>query len=153
MPSRDLSLLHPDLQPLAEEFLRLCEEQGIAVMITSTWRDPREQAALYAQGRCSLDDVNNARADAGLAPITESQNRIVTRARAGQSEHETVDAAGNPASTAFDACPRYSAGDGYPSDTDPRWQTMGAIGTALGLNWYGSPGAPFKEYPHFSLPR
>ena len=33
----------------------------------------------------------------------------------------------------------------------PHWQLMGEIGAALGLNWYGRPDAPFREFPHFEL--
>ena len=28
---------------------------------------------------------------------------------------------------------------------------VGKIGMALGLNWYGRPDAPFREFPHFEL--
>jgi len=31
------------------------------------------------------------------------------------------------------------------------WQTLGRIGMELGLNWYGEPGAKFREFPHFQL--
>ena len=151
MPSRDIGLLHPSLQAAAVAFIQGCAAQGVEAMIICTWRNPVEQAALYAQGRAETEEVNAIRADAGMAPITDGANHVVTRAKPGQSAHENVED-GHPASLAFDACPVYRRGEPFPGETDPRWQVMGAVGMALGLNWYGRPGAPFKEYPHFQAP-
>ena len=145
MASRSLEHLHPALRQMVEEFLRECEAQGLDVLITCTWRSGIEQDQLYAQGRTK-------------------PGRIVTRARAGQSKHNNM-LDGEPASLAFDVVPlRHgkpvwgTAGDGIDNDpTDDHkddlelWQRIGEIGMRLGLNWYGRPGAPFREFPHFEL--
>lgn len=130
MASRSIEDLHPDLQPLCRQFLAQADEQGIDVLITCTYRSNAEQTALYAQGR--------------TAP-----GRIVTNAKAGQSAHNfTLD--GKPAAKAFDVVPLV---DGKPQwdARHPAWQDLGKIGTKLGLNWYGAPGARFPEFPHFEL--
>lgn len=145
MASRRIEDLHPKLQPIAREFLSRCQAAGFAVLITCTYRPLDEQAALYAQGRTK-------------------PGPIVTKAKPGQSRHNNV-IDGKPAALAFDVVPlRHgkpvwgAAGNGI--DTDPRdddqddlelWQRVGAIGEAVGLNWYGRPGAPFREFPHFEL--
>lgn len=152
MSSRKIQHLHPEMQPLARAFLAECDVQfgpsDIDVILTSTWRSYAEQDVLYAQGRTT-------------------PGKIVTKAKGGQSKHNHTLIDGTPASLAFDAVALRSGiaiwgtkGDGIdldPSDdrTDDLevWQRMGAIGVKLGLHWYGSPGAPFKEYPHMEHPR
>lgn len=49
--SRDMTLLRQDVEANARVFLRLCEEEGLPVLITQTVRDDEYQAYLYAQGR------------------------------------------------------------------------------------------------------
>ena len=49
--SRDLSLLREDVRTNVHAWLRLCEEEGLPVLITQTVRDDEYQAYLYAQGR------------------------------------------------------------------------------------------------------
>lgn len=80
MPSRKIEDLHPAVEPLCRLFLALCEERGIRAMVTSTLRTEAEQLALFAQGRKGLKTVNELRAEAGLPPITDKKNRIVTYA-------------------------------------------------------------------------
>ncbi len=130
MPSRRIEDLHPDLQPLCRAFLAQAAAQGIDVLITCTYRSNAEQNALYAQGRTT-------------------SGPIVTRAKGGQSAHNFM-LEGKPAAKAFDVVPLVN-GKPQWSARHPAWQTLGAIGTALGLNWYGRPGSRFLEYPHFQL--
>lgn len=49
--SRDLSLLRDDVEANLRILLRLCEAEGLPVLITQTVRDDEYQAYLYAQGR------------------------------------------------------------------------------------------------------
>jgi peptidoglycan L-alanyl-D-glutamate endopeptidase CwlK len=139
MASRSLADLHPDLRSLAERFVVRCAERQVDVLIVCTYRSDAEQEALYAQGR--------------TAP-----GAIVTRARAGQSAHNAT-LGGKPAARAFDAVPLLH---GKPIWEDPRdadtdwsndfgWRIMGEVGAELGLDWYGRPGASFREAPHFQL--
>ena len=130
MASRKIEDLHPDLQPIAREFLRRCEAAGLNILVTCTYRSDEEQNALYAQGR------------------TKKGPRV-TNARAGQSAHNfTLN--GKPAARAFDIVPMIG-GKCMWDAKHPHWQVAGKIGMELGLNWYGRPGAPFKEFPHFQL--
>jgi len=130
MASRKISDLHPDLQPICEAFTEEAQRQGIDFILTCTFRSNNEQDALYAQGR--------------TAP-----GAIVTRAKGGKSAHNfTIN--GNPASKAFDVVPM-DAGKPVWNDGHPSWKKLGRIGQNLGLNWYGSPTAPFREFPHFQL--
>ncbi|MDF0606648.1 M15 family metallopeptidase [Neisseriaceae bacterium TC5R-5] len=130
MPSRKIEDLHPDLQPICREFLRRCEAAGLDILITCTWRSGEEQNQLYAQGR-------------------SKPGARVTNAKAGQSAHNhTIQ--GRPAARAFDIVPMV-AGKPMWDAQHPAWQQAGQIGMALGLNWYGRPNAPFREFPHFEL--
>ncbi|WP_019100192.1 M15 family metallopeptidase [Chromobacterium haemolyticum] len=132
MPSRRIEDLHPALQPLCGQFLERCQAAGLDILITCTWRSGQEQDQLYAQGR--------------TAPGAK-----VTNARAGQSAHNaTLD--GKPAARAFDIVPKVNGKPEWNAD-HPHWQIAGRIGMELGLNWYGRPGAPFREFPHFELPK
>lgn len=130
MASRKIEDLHPQLRLVAQQFLTECEKQGLHVFLVCTYRSGEEQNRLYAQGR--------------TAP-----GKIVTRAKAGQSAHNfTLD--GKPAAKAFDIGVlldgKYDA-----AGVSPDWSKAGVIGQALGLEWYGRPGAPFREMPHFQL--
>lgn len=131
MPSRKIEDLHPALQPICREFLRRCESAGLDILITCTYRSASEQDELYAQGR-------------------SKPGRIVTKAKGGKSSHNATKIDGTPASLAFDVVPLVY---GKPTwdEKHPHWQEAGRIGMELGLNWYGRPGAPFREFPHFEL--
>jgi peptidoglycan L-alanyl-D-glutamate endopeptidase CwlK len=139
--SRLLTDLHPDLQPLAERFLARCAERQVDVLIVCTYRSNEEQDRLYAQSRTT-------------------PGPRVTDARAGQSAHNFV-IDGKPAAKAFDAVPLLY---GKPIWEDPRdkdkdwtndfgWRVMGEVAAEVGLDWYGRPGAIFREAPHFQLKR
>ncbi|OQS34275.1 peptidase M15 [Chromobacterium haemolyticum] len=130
MASRKIEDLHPDLQPLCREFVRRCEAAGVTALITTTYRSGAEQDELYAQGR------------------TKPGPRV-TNARAGQSAHNVM-IQGKPAARAFDVVPTIGGKPMWDAK-HPHWQVMGKIGMELGLNWYGRPNAPFREFPHFEL--
>ena len=142
MASRSLADLHPLLQPLAMEFLKLAELQGIHVIITCTFRSPEEQAREYARGRTVSSGID-------VVPVIRPLGRVVTRAKPGQSAHNFM-LNNKPASKAFDVVPVVN-GKATWNDKDPAWQKLGKIGMDLGLNWYGAPGSPFKEFPHLQL--
>lgn len=121
--SRRLDDLLPYVEQLAREFLDRCKDEGIDVLVTSTYRDHESQNALYAQGRTK-------------------PGRKVTNAKGGQSYHNWR--------VAFDVVPLR---DGKPvwgtSGEDGKlWQAIGAIGVEVGLEWAGN-WKSFKEYPHF----
>lgn len=133
--SRKIEDLHPKVAKMCQEFIKKCDEQGIDILVTSTYRDGESQNALYAQGRTK-------------------PGRIVTNAKAGQSFHNWR--------VAFDVVPLRNgkpvwgtSGNGIdndPSDDDKDdlelWQRVGAIGKSVGLEWAGE-WKKFREFPHF----
>lgn len=154
--SRNIEDLHKDLQPLCRAMIEKAHSEGLALLITCTYRSNDEQARLYQLGRTINSGIDDT--------IARPFGRTVTNAKAGESAHNfTID--GKPAAKAFDIVPLRNGrpvwgtkGDGLdsgPSDdaTDDLelWQRLGKIGTDLGLNWYGLPTAPFREFPHFQL--
>jgi len=116
--SRDIKDLHPHVRTLVERFLAKCAEEGIDVIITSTYRDMESQAALYAQGRTT-------------------PGKIVTNAKAGQSWHNYR--------LAFDFCPIIN-GKAQWSDTK-LFTRCGEIAESVGLEWAGR-WKSFKELAH-----
>lgn len=133
--SRKLEDLHPRVQRMCLLFKQRCQEEGILILVTSTFRDHEAQAALYAQGRTK-------------------PGRTVTNARPGESFHQYR--------LAFDVVPvrngkpvwgtRGNGIDDDPTDdaTDELelWQQIGEIGESCGLEWAGRWTA-FREFPHF----
>jgi len=153
MASRQISDLALDLQPLATEWVRRCEAKGIKVLITCTARSYQEQLALYAQGRNPLEFTNSLRKKAGLAPITEKENKSkVTWTM--NSKHITNlldDDKNNDKSLAWD----FVILDGKTAKWDIKvdvnknkisdYEEAGKIAEELGLEWGGrwkSPDAP-----------
>lgn len=116
--SRRISDLHPKVQILAESFLEACAEEGIDVIITSTYRDAESQNALYAQGR------------------TSPGNRV-TNAKAGQSWHNYQ--------LAFDFCPIVNGKADWNNIS--LFVRCGEIGESVGLEWAGR-WTTFKELAH-----
>jgi peptidoglycan L-alanyl-D-glutamate endopeptidase CwlK len=133
--SRKIEDLHPHVKTLCEQFIKACEDAGLDVLITSTYRDHESQAELYAQGRTK-------------------PGKIVTNAPPGKSWHNWR--------VAFDIVPlRHGkpvwgiSGNGIddnPSDDEfddlELWLRIGAIGKSVGLEWAGD-WKSFKEFPHF----
>ena len=129
MPSRKIEDLHPDLQPLAKEFIRLCALKQCDVLIICTYRSNEEQAELYSQGR-------------------SKPGKIVTHAPPGSSKHNfTVD--GKPAAKAFDVVPLVD-GKAEWNTGSPKWKIIGEVARFLRLQW-GGDWASFKDYPHVEL--
>lgn len=129
MASRKLSDLAPDVRILAERFLDACDDNGIEVLVTCTYRSGIEQAELYAQGRTA-------------------KGKIVTNAKPGESLHNLL-LNGQPGARAFDVVPMVNGKPIWDAE-HPHWQRLGEIGRALGLEWAGD-WKRFKEFPHFQL--
>jgi peptidoglycan L-alanyl-D-glutamate endopeptidase CwlK len=121
--SRKIEDLHPTLQAKCRAHIAACEEAGISLIITSTYRSPEEQAVLYAQGR--------------TAP-----GKIVTKAKPGQSMHNYR--------LAYDVVPLRNGKPvwGTTGEDATLWQQVGALGVAQGLEWAGN-WVKFKESAHF----
>ncbi len=121
---RDITLCHPRLQKLAAELVHKCAAQDLKIKIGETFRTVAEQDALYAQGRTK-------------------PGSIVTNARGTSysSFHQW--------GTAFDI---YRAdGQGAYNESSKFFERVGAIGTAIGLEWGGN-WKSIVDKPHFQLP-
>lgn len=116
--SRNINDLLPKVAAMCSEFINRCKNEGIDVLITSTYRDAAAQTALFEQGRTK-------------------PGKIVTRARAGQSYHNWR--------VAFDFVPIVN-GKAVWNDND-LWQRCGEIAEGVGLEWAGR-WVKFKEMPH-----
>lgn len=118
--SRSLDELIPQAKERVDKFIALCKENGIDLLVTSTYRDMESQTALYNQGR--------------TAP-----GKIVTNAHAGESFHNYR--------CAVDVVPLVN-GKPQWDDSDPVWAKVGELGKQAGLEWAGE-WHSFKELAHF----
>ena len=119
--SRDITLLHPEVQAIIPKFLEECKKQGLIVKTTDTVRTKQEQDDLYAQGRTK-------------------PGKIVTWVKYPYSNHNW--------GMAFDIC--RNDGKGAYNDSDGWFAKVGQIGKKFGLTWGGEwKGTPDK--PHFEL--
>ncbi|MDE2371056.1 MAG: M15 family metallopeptidase [Burkholderiales bacterium] len=117
---KNIATLQPQVRPLARALVQKAALGGIGIRIISGLRTYEEQEALYAQGR--------------TAP-----GPIVTKARAGQSNHNF--------GIAFDV--GVFEGNRYLGSS-PKYKAVGALGIDLGLEWGGSWKSIVDE-PHFQL--
>lgn len=116
--SRALSDLHPKVMQMALRFIAACKDQGIDIIITSTYRSMEAQAQLYAQGRSTT-------------------GKRVTNAKPGFSMHNHR--------LAFDFAPMKS---GKIDWADVKlFKRCGEIAVACGLTWGGN-FESFVDYPH-----
>jgi peptidoglycan L-alanyl-D-glutamate endopeptidase CwlK len=118
--SRSLDDLIPQARERVDKFIALCKENGIDLLVTSTYRDMESQTALYNQGR--------------TAP-----GKIVTNAHAGESFHNYR--------CAVDVVPLVN-GKPQWDGSDPVWAKVGELGKQAGLEWAGE-WHSFKELAHF----
>lgn len=143
MLSRDISKLNPVVYKMATRLLASAEKAGLGLSITSAVRTRAEQAAIFAQGRRPLSEVNGLRSEAGLAPITEAENKIVTRAAV--SVHEF--------GCAFDVALRKDGSVYWDVKADingneiPDYEEIGKMGEEAGLKWGGRFG--IRDLCHF----
>ena len=119
-----ISELHAAVQPLARETLQRAMNMGIPLVVTQAYRDPAEQARLYAQGRTT-------------------PGPIVTKAPPGWSWHEYR--------LAFDVAvlDQATGRATWPND-NALWEQIGAAGKAAGLEW-GGDWTGIVDRPHFQL--
>lgn len=116
--SRNIDDLHPAVARMCREFVKRCDEAGIDVIITSTYRSNEEQAALYAQGR------------------TKAGPRV-TNAAPGQSWHNWR--------CAFDFVPMVNGKADW--NNIMTFGKCGEIAESVGLEWAGR-WRKFKELAH-----
>lgn len=153
MVSRDVKDCTPSLQAKIKAFMIATLSAGIPLVLTCTARTVKEQRALYAQGRELLFDVNALREMAGLPPIKNEQNKIVTWTLASKHIIDLDD--GNPDNDKSRAVDFAIAPGGKPvwdvkvdvnKDNEPDYIQAGKIAEACGLRWGGRFRKP--DMPH-----
>ncbi|MDA8155911.1 MAG: M15 family metallopeptidase [Actinomycetota bacterium] len=133
--SRDPNELVEPVRQRLETLRADAAREGIDFIITYTMRTDAEQHALFAQGRKGLNEVNRLRTYAGLAPIKQSENRVVTKLF--KSVHQF--------GCAFDIA---IVKDGKPDWADTAsYEKLGELGESIGLRWGGR--FKFRDLCHF----
>lgn len=127
-----LSGLLPELAEKAREHLRRCDVKGIHIALTSGWRSPEQQIALYMKGREKGPD--------GQFHIIRP-HEVVTNAMPSQAPHCR--------GAAYDVCPVVNEKAAW--DRLDLFQAIADCAHDLGLTWGGS-WPRFKDLPHFELP-
>lgn len=121
MASRSIEDLLPPVAARCRQFIRKCDEAGIDVIITSTYRSIEEQNNLYQKGR------------------SRPGNRI-TNAKGGDSFHNWR--------VAFDFAPLKHGKIDW-NDVD-LFKRCGEIAESCGLEW-GGRWAKFRDFPHCQM--
>jgi len=120
--SRDINELNPKVAKLCTKLIEACKNEGIDILITSTYRDAESQNALYAQGRTTA-------------------GKRVTNAKAGQSFHNWR--------CAFDFVPIVNGKARW--DDSAAYSLCGNIGEDLGFEWAGRWSGKLKETAHMQF--
>lgn len=167
MASRRIEDLHPAVEPMCRRFLEICKERGIRVVVTSTLRTEAEQIALFAQGRKSINIVNEFRHEAGLPAVSERENRIVTRALTSihqfgcafdvvlvkpviPAKAEARKKMDSPLKTTEKRVVAvWDVKADINSNDIPDYEEIGIVGESVGLTWGGR--FRFRDYCHFQF--
>lgn len=128
--------LYPELRALAKELIiRLEQEKGIKLRVTSGFRSYKEQNELYAKGR-----TTQQLRDKGITDVEGRPDKSkVTNALGGTSFHNF--------GLAIDIV---EIKDGKALWTNDNWETIGAFGESVGWEW-GGRWKSFLDRPHFQV--
>jgi hypothetical protein len=125
-----LNSLKPSVLPFFTGFITKLEKSGLPYFVLETFRTQEAQDAYYAQGRETLDTINEKRKRAGFTPIGAAEGkRIITNAK--HSVHQDRQAA--------DIVPILE-GEKIPWDYakyKDLWLCFGRLGMEAGLEWGG----------------
>lgn len=141
--------LHKDLQPKLRQHLSRCQSKGVSVALTSGWRSPQEQWAIYARGReqrtaqgfvVTPSDPDYFTLKGGTWVVVD-HSKVVTNATPEHAPHCR--------GAAYDLCPVVNERAAW--DRLDLFQMIADCATGLGLTWGGS-WPKFKDMPHFELP-
>lgn len=119
--SRDIELLHPELQEIIQKIQKECDKKGLKMKTTDTLRTEKEQDDLYAKGRTS-------------------GGSIVTWVKYPYSNHNW--------GIAVDFC--RNDGQGAYNDYDNFFKKVGYIAKYFGLEWGGDWDTPDKPHLQFT---
>jgi peptidoglycan L-alanyl-D-glutamate endopeptidase CwlK len=128
----------------------------IPFILTCTARTVKEQYALYAQGRQTLDEVNHLRFIARMPVITETENKYKVTSTLKSKHLIDLDDGdpNNDKSRAFDIAiikdgkATWDLKVNVNNNEITDYIEAGNIGMSVGLVWGGS-WTNFKDYPHF----
>jgi hypothetical protein len=126
-----LALVNP---VVAARTVQLEKDLGFEIRVTQGKRSTQEQEAIWSQGRFDLATVNAKRAAAGMPPIDDVENVIVTHAPPGHSWHEY--------GMAVDVVPMTPVPDW--DESHPTWKAIVAKARENGL----LDGISFHDEPH-----
>lgn len=135
----NIKTILPEVQILARSLLHAAADTGITIKVISGTRTYAQQDAIYLRGRANLAKVNAARKAAGLGPISASDNKNVTNAQSGHSNHNF--------GIAFDI--GVFQGAKY-LDNSPLYKAVAVLGKQLGLTW-GGDWKSIDDEPHYEL--
>ena len=121
--SRDLNELLPVVRDAAIRALAKVDALGVDALVTCTYRDPKEQARLYAQGRTT-------------------PGKKVTKAKPGQSFHEYR--------VAIDLYPLVNSKPDFSGSHIDLWKKIAECFKSEGFEW-AYDWKTFKEMPHFQM--
>ena len=147
---RGLENLNPKVKEKALKLQALAKSKlGLNIIFTETLRSDAEQKAFYAQGREGLDSVNAKRKKANLPPITQGQNKIITKASSASTTWHGF-------GLAFDIAITDSAGkkivwdksSDWNGDHKDDWAQVGALADEVGLEWGGN-FTSIYDAPHY----
>jgi len=139
--AKRIATLDLELIEIAELGIEELEEMGWRPYCVQALRTMDEQAALFAQGRESLDAVNALRKKVGWDNLEAADNKIVTRARPGASKHNF--------GKAFDIVNIDDEGN-VEWENESFYDDAETVFCNHGLTWGGS-WKNFQDQPHFEL--
>jgi peptidoglycan LD-endopeptidase CwlK len=138
--------LLPEVQEMAYKAIAIMKAQDIKHVVTSTFRSKEVQQALYAQGRNSLNIVNQLRENANLSLLPENENTYTVTNCNG-----VTNLSPHQSRKAIDIVPANRNGDPcWPDLLDSRWGPIALIMKACGFTW-GGDWKSFPDYPHYQI--
>jgi len=144
--STDLNLLKPFVKEAWLKAKADLDGQFVRCVLTSACRTTDEQVALFAQGRESLESVNEKRSKAFLKPLAAEDNSYVITKCDGinnKSNHQS--------GLAIDVVPLDSRNNPYwPPNSSFSWVTIAVTMKKYGFNW-GGDWKQFPDYPHYEM--
>jgi hypothetical protein len=151
----EIKTLNPAFKMIVDHILLEMRGRGWDAVIGSGMRTMQQQAALFAQGRESLDKVNMLRRQAGLPPISGTENTVVTHARPGKSKHNLT------TSLLFSGRSKFEVVNGYAVDIvsgnkgwhPPQrfWVDLGALARKYGCEWGGDWKGKLYDPAHIQM--
>lgn len=151
----EIKSLHPAFKMAVNQILLDMQSKGWDAVIGSGMRTREQQAALYAQGRETLDNVNKLRRHAGLPHIVKKENSIVTHAKPGSSKHNLT------TSLLFTSHSTFEVVNGYAVDIVSKvhgwhpskqfWEDLGSLARKYGCEWGGDWKGKFYDPAHVQM--